>query len=67
MTNKELQVAPYVGAWIETRIKIKAELKLASHPMWVRGLKPEDEQLVIPERPSHPMWVRGLKQPSTSR
>ena len=33
-------VAPYVGAWIETlKPKIKAK-NVASHPTWVRGLKP---------------------------
>ena len=34
-------VAPYVGAWIETRVVVE-ELSddAASHPMWVRGLKP---------------------------
>ena len=34
------RVAPYVGAWIETRAA-RMSVKLAtSHPMWVRGLKP---------------------------
>ena len=33
------QVAPYVGAWIETRERNNFVQKLASHPMWVRGLK----------------------------
>ena len=34
-----MQVAPYVGAWIETRwsdIRVRAQ---KSHPTWVRGLK----------------------------
>ncbi len=34
------QVAPHVGAWIETRSKrLCSSCKNASHPMWVRGLK----------------------------
>ena len=33
-------VAPYVGAWIETRKAMNKDLFPASHPMWVRGLKP---------------------------
>ena len=33
-------VAPYVGAWIETSIGVKLKLtEYKSHPMWVRGLK----------------------------
>ena len=33
-------VAPYVGAWIETALSQRQRLEAASHPMWVRGLKP---------------------------
>ena len=33
------QVAPHVGAWIETRIAANKASAAASHPMWVRGLK----------------------------
>ena len=33
------KVAPYVGAWIETHVLLRASLQEASHPMWVRGLK----------------------------
>ena len=32
-------VAPYVGAWIETVLKMLLSLRKKSHPMWVRGLK----------------------------
>ena len=32
-------VAPYVGAWIETLNEEGAIANLTSHPMWVRGLK----------------------------
>ena len=35
----QVNVAPYVGAWIETA-KTKDTLShVGSHPMWVRGLK----------------------------
>ena len=35
-----IQVAPYVGAWIETQRPHGTSLKReVSHPMWVRGLK----------------------------
>ena len=34
------EVAPYVGAWIETVCCIDFDVPLTSHPMWVRGLKP---------------------------
>ena len=33
-------VAPYVGAWIETWLLNKRGMIAASHPTWVRGLKP---------------------------
>ena len=35
----EYLVAPYVGAWIETRKKPVQHHYQLSHPMWVRGLK----------------------------
>ena len=34
-------VAPRVGAWIETSISLPSGVLLMSHPVWVRGLKPE--------------------------
>ncbi len=33
------QVAPYVGAWIETTFTILSSAAATSHPTWVRGLK----------------------------
>ena len=33
------EVAPYVGAWIETKILRVTMPLFESHPMWVRGLK----------------------------
>ena len=36
-----LNVAPHVGAWIETPHESPSSMPaLRSHPMWVRGLKP---------------------------
>ena len=34
-----VQVAPYVGAWIETPLGAYAGKGVGSHPTWVRGLK----------------------------
>ena len=55
-------VAPYVGAWIETRFNEVPCGCCESHPMWVRGLKPSTPCTIVLGRRSHPMWVRGLKQ-----
>ena len=38
-TRKKVYVAPYVGAWIETAVKLNGVVLGWSHPMWVRGLK----------------------------
>ena len=47
-------VAPRVGAWIETATK-KAELrKDMSHPVWVRGLKRYADPTRLLESMSHP-------------
>ena len=34
-----MQVAPHVGAWIETSLMSLITELSKSHPMWVRGLK----------------------------
>ena len=57
-----VKVAPYVGAWIETKTLFADFLNYASHPMWVRGLKPEPPKRLYKTNTSHPMWVRGLKR-----
>ena len=36
---KDYEVAPYVGAWIETFFVRSQQMTVTSHPMWVRGLK----------------------------
>ena len=38
-TCLEIEVAPYVGAWIETHLYNFDHQQHQSHPMWVRGLK----------------------------
>ena len=39
MYTATLNVAPYVGAWIETSLWEDDFINEWSHPMWVRGLK----------------------------
>ena len=59
--TKDSNVAPYVGAWIET-ISESTDLHVCrSHPMWVRGLKLIIDGNTSQPIMSHPMWVRGLK------
>ena len=56
------EVAPLVGAWIETTVKASASEETApSHPSWVRGLKLKKLAQKDKEERSHPSWVRGLK------
>ena len=62
LCNELRKVAPYVGAWIETRTHQVETCRLhPSHPTWVRGLKLLSLQLVGKLSWSHPTWVRGLK------
>ena len=56
-----LDVAPRVGAWIETLRIAPPILKFESHPVWVRGLKPSSLDNALKVISSHPVWVRGLK------
>ena len=59
-----MQVAPYMGAWIETwRVSRYSTSGHVSRPIWVRGLK----QLTLMDGTcdrvrSRPIWVRGLKR-----
>ena len=65
MSNRQT-VAPLVGAWIETIIRL-VDLRLQrSHPSWVRGLKHLLHNCRRGEKLSHPSWVRGLKLTYTS-
>ena len=54
-------VAPLVGAWIETMVEDDACTVDWSHPSWVRGLKPMEYYFKLVQIKSHPSWVRGLK------
>ena len=55
-------VAPRVGAWIETKENLtEVEDAFSSHPVWVRGLKPNKGTTYTKHFMSHPVWVRGLK------
>ena len=54
-------VAPRVGAWIETLLLLLFRLLVRSHPVWVRGLKPQSVVKSSRAFWSHPVWVRGLK------
>ena len=56
-----MNVAPYVGAWIETMNQENATIAYKSHPTWVRGLKRNLKQYQVLQNQSHPTWVRGLK------
>ena len=54
-------VAPYVGAWIETKALSRVKPNVSSHPTWVRGLKQTEGLKDVNVNLSHPTWVRGLK------
>ena len=43
-----LVVAPRVGAWIETSDEPEVTMRVRSHPVWVRGLKPRQVCQVWP-------------------
>ena len=54
-------VAPRVGAWIETTTEGVSFFSRSSHPVWVRGLKQQRRGSHQHHAQSHPVWVRGLK------
>ena len=60
-------VAPRVGAWIETISPNGRKIDELSHPVWVRGLKLSSIVESSPRLESHPVWVRGLKQKTMSK
>ena len=61
LNKASVEVAPRVGAWIETRKQKYQLCIISSHPEWVRGLKLSTLQDVGRTAGSHPEWVRGLK------
>ena len=54
-------VAPRVGAWIETRMTIQLQQDIGSRPAWARGLKQWKEYQITGHIESRPAWARGLK------
>ena len=46
--DTNLSVAPRVGAWIETAEMVGDLAGRLSHPVWVRGLKPTDQDCGSP-------------------
>ena len=57
-----VNVAPRAGAWIETgNGRIHMSFLASSHPVRVRGLKPQHRATYIEYIQSHPVRVRGLK------
>ncbi len=54
-------VASFMGAWIETELAAVQARSAESHPLWVRGLKQQEEVRKYQQQVSHPLWVRGLK------
>jgi len=55
------EVAPCVGAWIETGSPVFDKKGHMSRPAWARGLKPADANDVYGGLKSRPAWARGLK------
>ena len=54
-------VAPFVGAWIETRISKSYFTLIWSLPSWERGLKHQLQRRQSERSTSLPSWERGLK------
>ena len=61
LNQQQNEVAPLVGAWIETAKLAYEQTRGQSHPSWVRGLKHRKKRLYDKVIRSHPSWVRGLK------
>ena len=56
-------VAPRVGAWIETQaVREEGIIARKSRPAWARGLKLTYNGTTLYKTPSRPAWARGLKQ-----
>ena len=55
------QVAPHVGAWIETLERTDPAQDDRSLPTWERGLKPASLLYCTAHCRSLPTWERGLK------
>ena len=66
--NQGQEVAPFMGAWIETCCKIAYFfLRFLSLPSWERGLKHELSHAMMISYGSLPSWERGLKHPDSEQ
>ena len=54
-------VAPHVGAWIETQVDLQTQNEETSLPTWERGLKHTLCSVLDLLARSLPTWERGLK------
>ena len=61
MEGKELAVAPYVGAWIETVIKKNHNDRQIVAPYVGAWIETDLLEALACYPLSHPTWVRGLK------
>ena len=59
--DRKPDVAPFVGAWIETVNAVTPAQTISSLPSWERGLKPESVLCLSGNDLSLPSWERGLK------
>ena len=57
-----LLVASFTDAWIETGLDVPPELKVESHLLQMRGLKPVSLTFIEANPASHLLQMRGLKQ-----
>ena len=57
-----VEVAPRVGAWIETCYGAFGSIYTESRPAWARGLKQKIIGMYSRVTWSRPAWARGLKQ-----
>ena len=58
------QVAPCVGAWIETKPRRSYSGRAKSHPVWVRGLKQQEGQARINANAVAPCVGAWIETPS---
>ena len=57
----EYAVAPLVGAWIETSLRVGLSTKSIVAPLVGAWIETSSRDVVVRGRASHPSWVRGLK------
>ena len=67
ISQELLDVAPHVGAWIETFTLATGQERGPSRPTWARGLKRSSDERGWRSHQSRPTWARGLKQTLAGR